>query len=210
MKAAHEDPESDFDLVQRWAGGDRAAGDRIIRRHFPALRRFFLARISEPDAREDLIQETLQGLTQAVEQFAMRSSFAAFMFAIARNKLYSHLRDRYRHGGNIDPLTESVEDIAGRSLSSYAALHESSQRMLAAMSALALDDQLLLELCYWHQLSGPELAAAFDISPDAVRGRLHRARKRLLKLLDSAPPTADAKFDIDGLEARLLALGTEV
>ena len=209
MKSTHSESQRDFELLQRWRGGDRAAGDQIIRRHFPALRRFFVVRIADPETREELIQDTLTGLTVAKDNFQGLSSFTSFMFGIARNKLHDHLRERYRSGGSFDPLTESIEDIVGRSPSSYAALREDKQRLLAAMATLPLDDQLLLELRYWYELSGKEVANLFGISPDAARMRLHRTRLQLQERLGTAT-NGGGELDLERLEQRLRELGAEI
>ena len=42
-----------------------------------------------------------------------------------------------------------------------------------------LEHQVVLELAYWEELAGPEIAAILDISEHTVRSRLARARAAL-------------------------------
>lgn len=205
----HRDVDPDIELVRRWCAGDRAAGDQVVRRHFPALRRFFVTQIADAHEREDLIQDTLHTLLVAAPTYEGRSSFKSFMFGIARHKLYAHLKRRYRAAGSFDPITESIEDILGRSPSSVAALRERSQRLLQALHELPLEEQLMLAFCYWEDMSGPELAQMFEVTPDSVRTRLFRARQKLLKKM-SAPSATDGEAEHTSLEDWLRALGAEL
>ncbi len=207
--SASESVDPDIELVRRWSAGDRAAGDRVIRRHFLALRKFFILKIADVSEREDLVQETLKALLVAVPSFEGRSSFKAFLFGIARNKLYTALKRRYRVSGSFDPWTDSFGDVAGRSVSSVAALRESSLRLLQLMAELPLDEQLLLELSYWHDMPGPEVARALEVSHDVVRARLVRTRRKLAERL-SGPVAGDDEAVQQALERSLRALGGEL
>ena len=51
--------------------------------------------------------------------------------------------------------------------------------MLAALRRLPLQSQMLLELYYWEDLTGPELAQTLELSHNTVRSRLSRAREAL-------------------------------
>ena len=84
----------DFELLDRWGAGDRAAADELIGRHFDALYKFFVSKASE--AVDDLVQDTLLACMSARERFARRSSFRTFLFGTARNILFEHYRKRRR------------------------------------------------------------------------------------------------------------------
>ena len=56
--------------------------------------------------------------------------------------------------------------------------------LLEALRSLPMDDQFVLELHYWEGMSGPELASVFDLLEPTVRGRIHRAKKRLRDALN--------------------------
>jgi len=56
--------------------------------------------------------------------------------------------------------------------------HESNQ-ILNALDSLGADDQEILRLSIWEELSGSELAIALGVSEQTARQRVSRARKRL-------------------------------
>ena len=178
----------DFELIERWQSGDREAADEFLVHYYPLLRRFFTAKLHDDAEREDLIQETFVALVTAVENFQKRSSAKAFVLSIARNKLHDHLRKRYRQNEAYDPLHDSIADVLGKSPSSHAAAAEQSQILLNAIASLAVDDRILLELRYWHDMGSPELATIFELTPEAVRARLYRARTALEHVLRSQNP----------------------
>jgi RNA polymerase sigma-70 factor (ECF subfamily) len=60
-------------------------------------------------------------------------------------------------------------------------------QLRAALAQLSPDDAELLRLVAWEGLGPSEAAAVLDLSPDAARSRLHRARARLRTLLDPTP-----------------------
>ena len=60
----------------------------------------------------------------------------------------------------------------------------------AALRAMSAGDRKVLELVAYAQLSPTEAALALDISPNAARLRLARARKELREQLVAADPRA--------------------
>ncbi len=52
-----------------------------------------------------------------------------------------------------------------------------------ALRRLKPSDQEVLMLAAWEELTAPEIAAALDISTSAAEQRLHRAKKRLEKIV---------------------------
>lgn len=59
-----------------------------------------------------------------------------------------------------------------------------------ALSALAKPDRDVLLLIAWEQLTYEEVARALGIPLGTVRSRLHRARAKIRKTLESSPAAA--------------------
>ena len=92
----------------------------------------------------------------------------AWVFTIARNLAHNHVRDRRRRGTPVD-----LDDPpAGPNQEVAAALREALERLAP------LDCEVFL-LRETAGLSYADIAAACDLSADAVRSRLHRARQQL-------------------------------
>jgi len=202
--------DADADLLERWRGGDNDAGADLFARHFPSIRRFFASKIGQNEV-EDLVQRTFMGCVEASARFREEASFRTFLFSIAKRQLYKHLRDRARRQANEDPdLTISSVFDLGHSPSSVIAAEEERLVLLHALQHVPVEDQTLLELHYWEQLTAPEIAEVLEISSGAVRTRLHRARRALEVVVDELlRPTGRSAASLD-LDTVAASVGTDV
>ncbi len=179
------DPQpTDEQLLRRWHGGSKAMGSQLFQRHFSSVQRFFRNKVFADDI-EDLVQQTFLGCIEGIAQFRGDASFRTYLFAIARRRLYSYLRARNRskEREDADLSVTSVHDLGMTPSSAVAAARETIL-MLKAMQRLPVERQSLLELFYWEDLRGHEIAEVLDIPPATVRTRLFRARAQLKEILD--------------------------
>ncbi|MCA9710479.1 MAG: sigma-70 family RNA polymerase sigma factor [Myxococcales bacterium] len=165
-------------LLDAWRAGDRDAGDQLIGRHFDAVLRFFRSKLG--DDVEDLVQRTFLDCVEGRDRIR-QPSFRAYLFGVARHRLFDHLRrDLRRPAGSLGEI--SMIDLRTRP-STHLARAEHQALVLEAMQALPLDFQIALELAYWEDLRGAEIAAVLEISEHTVRSRLSRGRAMLREQL---------------------------
>jgi RNA polymerase sigma factor (sigma-70 family) len=180
--------DEDLQLLERWRAGDARAGQDLFTRHFGDIYRFFQHKVgAEAD---ELVQRTFTGALAAREQFRASSSFRTYLFAIARNQLYSFLRQLPR-GEHVDFEVTSIAELA-TSLSSKLGRLQEIEQLRIALARLPGEQQLLLELHYWHELDAAGLAEVFETSAGNIRVRLLRARNALRKELGQIAPSDDA------------------
>ncbi len=176
QESFNEAPDSA--LLERWRAGDAQAGNALFRRHFKALNRFFRNKVDE--GVEDLLQNTFLACVEGRDKFRGRSSFRTYLFAIARYQLYAHFRKR---GRAADFTTASVVDM-GSSPSRVVARKEEQRVLLRALRSIPVDYQIALELTYWEELKGHELAEILDVPTNTIRSRVWRARRALRRALE--------------------------
>lgn len=165
---------SDFELLDAWRGGDRAAGSALLRRHFDALVRFFSNKVD--DGIEDLVQRTMLACIESRDRFRGDASFRTYVFQIARNEVYRHWRGRGSDREQIDGGVTSLRDLGASP--SRALVHQRRQQLLLdALRNIPLDYQIALELHYWDQLTTAELAEVLGVPQGTVKTRLRRARQ---------------------------------
>jgi RNA polymerase sigma factor (sigma-70 family) len=198
----------DFELIRRWRAGDNAAGNELFHRHFVAIRRFFRNKADRDDA-EDLIQRTFLQCVESFDGYQGDGTFRSYLFAIARFVFFGYLRRRIKDGERreLDLSMSSVADF-GLSPSVAFAAHEQHGLIATAMRRIPVDFQITLELYYWEQLTGPEIAEVLQISPTTVRTRLLRARTALREMLGELGQAAPAQESM--LEASVTALRSEL
>lgn len=177
------DPD-DLTLFTAWADGDRDAGTRLVRRHFPSVYGFFRTRL--PEQAEDLAQRTFLACVENRASFRREGSFRAYLFGIARRQMLRSLEKKAivarlhpKHGAPTMPTSPSGK-VARR---------EEELLLLRALRSLQLDDQVLMQLFYWERMSTEEIGAVMELGRSAVKVRLHRARAQLRDAIanDSAP-----------------------
>jgi RNA polymerase sigma-70 factor (ECF subfamily) len=167
---------TDLELLERWRAGQRDAGNQLFERHFDSVCRFFEHKV-QGDV-EELVQATFLACIDNRDKFRQKSSFRTYLFAIARYQLYGYYRSKKRDGAALDFGVTSLVDL-GTGAHSRIAKDQDQQLLLTALCSLPLDQQLLLELFYWENMEGAELADVFDVAPATVRTRLFRARSAL-------------------------------
>jgi RNA polymerase sigma-70 factor (ECF subfamily) len=171
---------SDEELIQAWRSGRQEAGEALFERYYDGVYRFFCNKLSQ-DIR-DLVQQTFTACVEGRDRLRAGSSFRSYLFAVAHNVLRMHLRARYRAElVDLDSVT-AYELAPGPS--SILVRSREERLLLQALRSISLEQQMLLELRYWEQLTSPEIAEVLGVPDNTVRSRLHRAHASLKDALE--------------------------
>ena len=162
----------DADLLAAWRGGDLAAGNELVTRHWPAGSRVFGSKIGDVGAA--LISQTLLACVESREPV---DNVKAFIFAVARRRLVDHFR-KVARAPELDPALSSVADLATGVETGLDRARE-HELLRDALVRIPLDDQIALELAYREGRSGRDLARVLDVAENTVRSRLARAKDKL-------------------------------
>ncbi len=171
----------DFELLEAWRGGDEKAGRDLFARHFDAIYRFFRSKVD--DAADDLTQQTFLGCVKGKDRYRGDASFRTYLYTIARNRLYTHIRDRNRREAVLEVGQRSVADLGIGSPTGMIAARDEQRLLFMAMRRLSLEMQVALELHYWEGLSVREISEVTDTPQGTIKRRLQRARSRLDELI---------------------------
>lgn len=197
---------NDDELLRAWRGGHRAAGQALVERHYAAVYRFFFAKVPA-DVCEDLAQQTFEVLCRRRDGFRGDGSIKAFIFGVARFVLIAWVRRRRR----FEPAEDSLLPAPLPSLSGLLADQQMAGVVASALRSLALDDQILIELKDWEELTQAEIAALFGVPQPTVARRLQRARARLrasVERLAEDPGLRDRS--LRGLDSCMLRIRREI
>lgn len=170
------DLDPDLELLAAWQGGDKRAADRILLKYYSLVRRTVVTKVPEA-AVDDVVQDVFEALVGRRDTFRADARLKTFILTIARNKIADFFRNKRRTGDH-EVLATSVRDL-GAGPSSLLLKHENDRLLLEALRSIQLDDQLILELHYWDDMSGPELCQVFECTEPAMRSRIRRAKERL-------------------------------
>lgn len=157
-----------------------------MERHFEPLYRFFRNKLAEDV--DDLIHDVFLTCAERRDQLPQWHSFRAYLFAIARHRLYARIRERMQRRRRFDPAVSSLLELASHGVSSIAAQAQIADHLHRGLARIPLQLQEALELRYWEGMTGPELAAALEVPEGTVRSRLRRG---LVALRRELGPLAD-------------------
>ena len=181
------DAADDAELLAAHGAGDAAAFARLYDRYdrpcFQFIRRTLGA--AHADAAEDLHQETWIAVSKNASAFDRRmASFPAWLFTIARRKVFDHFRrqklvalTRTESDGAAlvpDPGPTPLEQVVSREL---------AERLAAAVEALPLEQRGAFLMFTLAELSLQEIAEATGVGLETAKSRLRYARTSLRQAL---------------------------
>ena len=177
----------DADLLRAHGAGDPHAFARLYDRYdrscFQFIRR--LLGPAHADAAEDLHQETWMAVSKSAATFdAGKASFPAWLFTIARHKVWDHFRRQ-----KVTVLFSAAEDAAqlvadeGPTPLQQVESRELAQRLVAAVEALPLEQRGAFVMFTQAGLSLEEIARATGVAVETAKSRLRYARATLRRTL---------------------------
>lgn len=172
------DADADRWLVEKVQAGDLDAYEVLVRRHQGRIYRIALRMVGDPHDAQDVAQDVVIQVWTALAGFTGRSSFTTWLYRIVVNRCVNQVQRRRWTRPVLDtdpPPAGGAEDVV---IAQYRA-----RAAMAAVAALPPDQRAVIVLHQLEGLSYREVASVVNISEDAVRGRLHRARLNLLEAL---------------------------
>jgi RNA polymerase sigma factor (sigma-70 family) len=149
----------------------------------PQLLRYSLGKTGDAALAEEVAQDALAALVQRWRRHGPPDSPAAFAFAVARRRA-GRLNFQRRLLEPLHALLDHHSPLPGPEES--ATLRTDLARTLAALRRLSGLDREVLLMVGAADLGPTEGARLLGISVSAVKMRVHRARKRLLELLEES------------------------
>jgi RNA polymerase sigma-70 factor, ECF subfamily len=178
---------SDEELTRRVAGGEKAAFERLMRRHNRTLFRTARAILRDDAEAEDTLQEAYMQAYQAIGTFRGEAKLSTWFARIVANEALMRLRKRTRRA-EIVPLQSSatlqnfneIPDPSMEKSPESSALRAETRRLLEAqIDALPDAYRTVFVLRAVEEMSVEETAAVLRIPQATVRSRFFRARSLL-------------------------------
>ncbi len=184
--AAVCDSASLRDLLQ---AHDPAALDALTRCFGQRLVAVGRQRCGKEEDAQDAVQDALLAAGTHLDQFRGDGSVEGWLVTMVQRAC-----SRLRRGQKNDPARH-ISDVEltapGPSPEQQAAHQELGRTLQAALDALSAEDRVLVMLAEGHGWTAPELAEATGRTPNAVRSRLSRARRRLRATLSESAAFQD-------------------
>ena len=173
--------EDDAGLVARILAGEHALFERLVRRYNQRLYRAARAHTGNDATAQDVLQQAWMSVYRALAQWTGKGTFCGWALAIVLN---TSRRQRGRMTDSIDDLHPDDEISALPGPEEATHRHQIREVLSRNVDALPLKLRTVLVLCDVEGLSGPEVSEALGVTEEAVRVRLHRARRSLKAALE--------------------------
>jgi len=148
----------------------------LYRAHYNAVRGYAAVCVSGSDV-DDVVAETFVVAWRRLADIPVEWT-RGWLIGVTRNVVRGKQRSERRAQRFVERLVEQNPDVS-TTLEADVVLQEDVAVVSEALRTLRVVDQELLILSGPHEMSVAELAVVFDIKPNALKVRLHRARCRL-------------------------------
>ena len=152
--------------------------------HSRAIYYLALRYLGEPSRAEDATHDVFQKAYRKWSEFRGDASARTWLYRITINHCHN-LRQSWASRNLVTNADEAVWENSAAPTDSplrVLELHELGQRIQDALDGLSAEYRLLLLLVADQEMSYDEVASLTGQTADAVRGKLHRARKAFARL----------------------------
>ena len=154
--------------------------ESIYRQNAHTVFRFLMAKTGSVDISEELTQETFYQAIKSIDRYDGSCRISSWLCGIAKNLLYSYLRDRSKEPLPIDTVPESsmasAEDMVVK--------REETGAILKAIREYPDPGGEILRLRIFGGLSFKEIGAIMDRTETWARVNYYRAKQSIVKELE--------------------------
>jgi RNA polymerase sigma-70 factor, ECF subfamily len=174
----------DETLTRQSQQGEIMALDVLLERYRLLIRRYLLSLINDPDAVEDIIQDTFLKVFKSIHQYRGEASFKSWLFVIARNSWKNYLRS-HQYQKRINQF-EDVYDLniaAEQCPENTFMQQQQSKLMRIAINALPSKQRKTLSLRINQQLPFAIIAVVMQCSLSTAKANHYFGVKTVERMI---------------------------
>ncbi len=178
---------NDLGLIEKAREGNRRAFEVLFKRHYASVRRIVISVIGPCDDVEDVVQNVFLRVYRTAMNFQGKSKFTSWLFRVAINMTYDHMRQKKRSGQLIEHwLEKHPEPSPGNTPLDNSLNREEVKKVSDALGKLKSHKRNVFILFEIQGLTLDEIAQTLDLSTTTVWSRLYQARKDFKKFYEKA------------------------
>jgi RNA polymerase sigma-70 factor (ECF subfamily) len=191
----------EFDLIERAKSGDDAAFNRIVTAYRKRIFGTIARLIGRPEDVEDVAQDVFLRLYYSLDQLRTPEVFEPWLYRLTVNAAYDYLRrQRRRHESRLSDLSEQQVMLADAEAGREAHRDDGYRKYVVEtvqelLQAVSEQDRILLLQKEVEGKSLKELEAIYNVTENALKVRLFRARQRVLKAFERSKTSAEPKTE---------------
>lgn len=186
--------DPDVRLMMQVRAGDAAAFTELVERYRNRLLTVLEHLVGNHEQAEDLAQEVFLRVFKASHRYEPGAKFSTWLFTIANNVASNALRSRSRRrevgvpeGNGSDSAPMQLDQLAKAASGAMPTRSldraEQAQMVRQAVAALSERQRMALLLAKFEGMSYQDIAQTMDLSVQAIKSLLSRARVNLKEIL---------------------------
>ena len=182
-------------LIQRAAQGEPDAWEPLMQAHQEPVFRLAYLFLADPDDAEDVTQETFLRAYYNLKRFDSTRPLRPWLLSIAANLARNKHRSASRYLNALSrafrletPLHSGGEMASSSSVEKRSEEELDSDQLWKAVRQLSADDQQVIYLRFFLDLSVAEAAQSLGVADGTIKSRLSRAISRLRAIIKTDFP----------------------
>ena len=167
----------DIVLFEKVQSRDSRAFDQLMREYSPELYNFILRIVSNTEDAQDILQDTFVRVWEKSHQFKGKSSVKTWIFRIAINLSYTHLKKRKRWSLSI--LDEIKSLISGSDPVRDTEREYNSALLEKSLAFLTPRQHAVVVARIYEDLPFAQIGAALGCSENSAKVHFHEGKKRI-------------------------------
>jgi RNA polymerase sigma-70 factor (ECF subfamily) len=159
----------------------------LYREHSKAVYYLALRYLGDPQRAEDVTHDVFLKVYRKLDEFRGESAFRTWLYRITINhchNIQASWHNRHIVTTDDEAILDATPASVGESPLRIIEVKELGERIAKTMDGLTPEYRLLLLLVADEEMSYEEAGELTGQTPDAVRGKLHRARKAFAALFE--------------------------
>ena len=190
-----ERAELDIELIDRYLAGDVEAFNELMDAHEDRVFAICLRMLQDREAALDATQDTFLTVFRKADRYKAQAAFSTWLYRVAVNTCYDHLRRRKRKQADPLPETHDPPDVGSTDL--YEAI-EVRPDIESALADLSPEFRAAVVLVDLQGMSLEQASDTLDVPTGTVKSRLFRARRQLAVSLGNLKDQTEHQSDDTG------------
>ena len=183
----------DVRLIERTLAGDESAFSALMRKHQEPVHAFVRRKVGDFHIAEEITQDIFLRVYEKLETLKNPNTFSRWLYVIAARQCFAWFEKKRIPMQSLDAMPpEELEELAyaqyrAKQRDEFA--NEQQREVIKRLlQKLPESERTVVTLYYLDSMTCEDISKFLGVSPNTVKSRLHRARKRLKK---EAPTTRE-------------------
>lgn len=177
--------EEEKKWIEEVRAGNMQAFTKIIDKYKNQLFATVLRMTKNPEDAQDLVQEAFIKVYEQLNKYDFKGSFSSWLYRVTINHCLDELRKKRYQVEHITFNEKGIESSEENEPEIVFLKKEKSRQLEKLIASLPEDERMIILLRYANERSYEEISELLHIPLSTVRNKLHRAKKKLRKIVQA-------------------------